>query len=95
VNQVVNNQSAQRFELHADGVVATLGYAETSSTIDLVHTKVPSALAGRGLGSALARTALNYARDARKRVIPTCPFVRRYIARHPEYAGIVERAPNR
>jgi uncharacterized protein len=92
VNQIVNNRAARRFEMPADGGIATLSYAETASTIDLMHTEVPSALEGRGLGSALARTALEYARDAGKRVIPTCPFVRRYIASHPEWARITHSA---
>jgi predicted GNAT family acetyltransferase len=92
MNQVVNNRAARRFELQADGGVATLSYTETPSTVDLVHTEVPSALEGRGFGSALARAALEYARDGGKRVIPTCPFVRRYIASHPEWNHITESA---
>jgi len=92
MNEVVNNRAARRFELHADGGIATLSYTETASTIDLVHTEVPSGLEGRGFGSALARAALEYARDGGKRVIPTCPFVRRYIASHPEWNRIADSA---
>ena len=52
---------------------------------DLVHTEVDEQFAGRGYASALARTALDYARANNLKVIPTCPFVRKYLERHPEY----------
>lgn len=92
MNPIVNNRAARRFELHAEDGVATLSYAETASTIDLLHTEVPSALEGRGFGSALARAALEYARDAGKRVIPTCPFVRHYVSSRPEWQRITSSA---
>ena len=93
MNQIVNNRTAGRFELDSEGGVATLSYTETASAIDLVHTEVPSALGGRGVGSALARAALEYARDEGKRVIPTCPFVRHYLKSHPEWESTAGTHP--
>ena len=55
----------------------------------LIHTEVPAELAGRGLASRLARTALNLARDRGVKVVVRCPFVTEYIARHPEYHDLV------
>ena len=55
------------------------------------HTEVPDALEGRGIGSKLARTVLDYARAAHLAVVPSCPFIRAYIARHPEYQDLVRR----
>lgn len=56
---------------------------------ELTRTEVPSQLEGKGVGSALARNALDYARDNDLRVVPTCPFIRSYIEKHPEYQDLV------
>lgn len=88
-HDVVNNREAHRFELEIEGELAVLNYAETATTVDLQHTEVPPTLGGHGVGSELALAALEYARQAGKRVIPTCPFVRAYVMRHPEWKSIV------
>ncbi len=88
--RVTNNQAAHRFEIEADGALATLTYREGKRRLTLIHTEVPEALGGKGYGGALARTALEYARAAGLRVIPYCPFVRAYLERHPEYAELTQ-----
>ena len=45
-----------------------------------------------GVGNELARAALEFARESKIRVIPTCPFVRSYIRRHPQYADLTKVA---
>ena len=42
-----------------------------------------------GLASQLIRYALDESRSARRKVRPFCPFVRSFIARHPEYLDLV------
>src|SRR5678815_2644317 len=85
---VTKNDAANRFEIVADGTTAELRYEEHPRYITLIHTEVPPALEGRGYGGALARAALEYARDKHLRVVPRCPFVRAYLERHPEYADL-------
>lgn len=87
--EVTHNAAANQFEIHPGASVALLKYAARGDTIDLIHTEVPAALEGTGLGAALARAALEYARAEELTVIPTCPFVRSYIGKHPEYAQLV------
>ena len=86
---VTNNEVAQQFEVDVGGLLARLVYERTGGRIILIHTEVPAALEGRGIGSLLARTALDDAGARQLRVVPRCPFVRSYIERHPEYRGLV------
>lgn len=53
------------------------------------HTIVPEEMEGKGIGSALVKHALEYARHEHLYVKPTCPFIRAYIDRHPEYKDLV------
>lgn len=87
---VTHNIDAGRFEVHLDGHVAGLDYRLRNRRIVFTHTGVPSALEGRGIGSALVRAGLDYARGSSLKVVPLCPFVRSYIERHPQYQDLVE-----
>jgi predicted GNAT family acetyltransferase len=64
-------------------------YTRAGDRITLVHTIVPPALEGRGVGSALVRYALDAARAQGWRVVPECPFVRAYRRRHPDDLAFV------
>ena len=84
------NEERNRFEAAVDGGLAVLNYVQAGdSRIAYVHTEVPDELEGQGIGSALAKHALEYARDNDLRVTPSCPFVQAYIRRHPEYQDLV------
>jgi uncharacterized protein len=86
---VVNRPEGHRFEAQVGGEVAFLEYALMGSQLTLIHTEVPEALAGQGVGSALAKTALDYARANQLKVNPLCPFVRNYLRHHPEYQDVL------
>ncbi|MDX3134027.1 GNAT family N-acetyltransferase [Streptomyces europaeiscabiei] len=83
---------AKRYEARVDGELEVAGVAEyirTAELIAFVHTEVAPQYEGRGVGSALVRTALDEARAAQLRVLATCPFFAGWIARHPEYQDLL------
>ncbi len=45
-----------------------------------------------GLASELIRVTLDALREREVQVLPYCPFVSAYIARHPEYVALVPLA---
>lgn len=82
---VENNEMRRRFEIRMDSHLAKLNYRVSDGEIDLIHTEVPEELGGRGLGNKLVEAALAYARDNRLKVVPSCSFVSKYLARHPQW----------
>lgn len=79
-----------RYELRSgDQLVGTIVYRLNGDVIRLIHTEVPAEFGGRGHASTLARSALDDARARGLKVKPDCPYVRSYIAKHPEYADLV------
>jgi predicted GNAT family acetyltransferase len=86
--EVIKNEALNRFELHVGDEVAFLRYAEEPGRIHLIHTEVPDKLSGQGIGGRLAAFALDYARARGFTVVPSCPFVRGFIERNPEYADL-------
>jgi len=88
---VVDNPEESQFETHVDGHVAFVSYLRRGDTIFFTHTEVPRELEGRGLGSALARAVLDRARAEHWTVVARCPFIAKYVERHPEYQSLLRR----
>jgi predicted GNAT family acetyltransferase len=86
---VTHNPEKRRFEADVEGQQAMLTYFLQDRRIVFNHTEVPEALEGQGVGSRLAKAALDYAREHHLQVTPQCPFVAAYIARHAEYSSLL------
>ncbi len=81
---IVHNPSGQRFEF-ADDPNAYVTYELNDTNINFTHTMVPPQWEGKGLGSSLVKTALDYAKANHYTIEADCPFVQIYLKRHPEY----------
>ena len=88
---VFHNREAHRFELTTNGQLAVLDYMLTGEIIIFTHTGVPPAIGGRGLGSKLVKTGLDYARENGLKVRSLCWFMSKYIRLHPEYQELVNK----
>ena len=87
---VRNNPEQNRFELEAEGHTAIAVYALSPGVITFTHTEVPKQLEGRGIGSTLARGALDAARALGLKVVARCPFIAAHIRKYPEYQDLLE-----
>lgn len=89
--QVTDNPDASRYEAHLDGQLAGIAaYRLREGAIVFTHTEVKDAFEGKGVGSALARGALDDVRTKGERqVVPLCRFIKGWIDKHPDYADLV------
>lgn len=86
---VTDNRDKSRLEIHEGGELAELIYRTRADRLVLVHTEVPDALGGRGLGGGLVRAALDKAAHQGMTLVPLCPFARGWLERHPAEAATV------
>jgi len=86
---VTDNPGEHRFELKVGDHIAAAYYRLEPGVITFVHTEVPQELSGQGIGSKLARGALDQARARGLKVVPKCPFISAFIAKHAEFADLV------
>jgi hypothetical protein len=86
---VTDNAALNRYEMEVDGAIAFVAYVRHGDVLTLTHTEVPEAMAGHGVGSALARAVLDDISRQDLRVVPECAFMAAFIARHPEFANLV------
>ncbi|ANC31733.1 GNAT family N-acetyltransferase [Isoptericola dokdonensis] len=68
-------------------------YRRRDGVVTFTHTEVSPEFEGQGVGSALAAGALATVRAAGERVVPLCPFIKAYIARHPEQQDLLVDRP--
>jgi len=88
--EVVDDQLRSRWEARVDGDLAgVVAYELDDGVVTFTHTVVADAFEGRGVGSALARAALDDARAQGLAVVPRCPFIAGWIEHHPAYADLV------
>jgi uncharacterized protein len=90
---VTDNPAESRYEAHVEGELAGIAeYHLTKSSIVFTHTEVFNGYEGKGVGSTLARHALDDVRAKGGRdVVPVCPFINGWIDDHADYADLVRR----
>lgn len=86
---VRDNPDRNRFELATPAGTAFASYRRDDTTITIMHTEVPRALEGHGVGSRLVAGTLDLIRTEGRKVVPLCSFVRHFINTHPDYADLV------
>jgi uncharacterized protein len=87
---VRNDPERRRYVAQLDGEPAGFAaYSHRPGVISFMHTEVDGRFKGRGVGSAIARAALEDARANREAVLPFCPFMNGWIRDHAEYRDLV------
>jgi uncharacterized protein len=80
MTDVIHSPGRSRFEAGA----AYLAYHRSGSSFDIQHTVVPPEMEGQGLGGKLVQAAVDYARDEGLDLVVTCPFAKKWLAKHPD-----------
>lgn len=88
---IQHNKEKKQFIAVIEGRTCTLAYEVSSDEkiLDYYSTFVPPELRGRHIGDDIVKYALEYAKENNYQIIPSCPFVKRIIDRHPEYKIVV------
>jgi predicted GNAT family acetyltransferase len=90
---IADEPEQHRYAIAADGErVGLAQYRQEPGEIIVTHVEIDDAVGGQGLGSQLVAFLLADARDRGLAVVPLCPFVREYIAGHPEHRDLVPDA---
>jgi predicted GNAT family acetyltransferase len=90
--EVRDNTVSRSYDAIVDGRIAgTIVYERAGSTrIVFTHTIVEPAFRGRGVGTALAKGALDDVRAQGLTLTNYCDFVGHYIQDHPEYRDLID-----
>ncbi len=89
--EVRNNREANRFEVTLGNEIGLIAYEyrKDEPTYIFTHTEVPPDYAHQGIADRMAAVALETAKAEGAHVVPLCPFVSKYIHKHPQYQSLV------
>jgi predicted GNAT family acetyltransferase len=88
--KVENDTAHDRFLVRLPEGEGELVYKQLAPhTLELVHTEVDPKLRGRGVAEAIAEAAMEHARGHGMRIVATCPYVQRWLEKHPEHNDLV------
>jgi uncharacterized protein len=87
----------ERFEARdpAGELAGMLTYQVTGPIVAYTHTRIEARFEGQVVDAALAKAALDDARDRKRTVVPICPLLSAWLDKHPEYDTIVARSTRR
>ncbi|MES2858650.1 MAG: GNAT family N-acetyltransferase [Pseudomonadota bacterium] len=74
--------------MDVDGTQGYVEYEEANGVMTITHTIVPAAIGGRGIAGQLVQAALDHARGAGLKVVPSCSYADDWMRKHPEYQDL-------
>ena len=79
--------SSRRFAAYDGNALAgEVTFVFTGDTMIIIdHTDVSEGYRGQNIGGILVKKVVDYAKEARKSIIPLCPFAKKEYEKHPEY----------
>lgn len=73
-----------------DERIGLADFGAVDGAVVLPHLEIEPRHEGRGYASALTRAVLDDLRShGVSRIVPSCPYVRAWVSRHPEYQDLV------
>ena len=91
---VTDDADRHRYEAWVgDTLAGFVDYQVATDLVVLTHTEVDESFEGQGIGSRLARAALDDVRARGLKALVTCPFITRWIGNHRDYADVLYGAP--
>ena len=88
--EIVRNPGASRFELLlGEERIGEIEYVKNEDVVTVTHTRVMEEYSGQGLAAQLVDAALQDIRAHGEYVLPTCPYTRGYIVKHPQWVDLI------
>ena len=82
-DEVKHDKSGMRFYMPVEVGEAYVSYRmEDDETIDFHETFTSPNLRGKGMAAKVVEAALEYAREENLEVVPTCPYVKKYMEKN-------------
>lgn len=66
-----------------------MNFLITNGVMNIYHTEVSEQLAGQHMGDKLVEAGVNYARENKLKILPTCTFARSVFNRVKAYADVL------
>jgi len=88
--KINHDKEAQKFSLTIDGKDSSVLYRMTANkTMDIYRTYVPPEQRNNGLAGKIVKAALDYAKENKLKIIPSCSYTEYFIEKNKEYESLL------
>ncbi|MDR2508890.1 MAG: N-acetyltransferase [Candidatus Ancillula sp.] len=88
--EIVRDDEEDQFVALMDGTpIGEIMYMPRKGYLDIYHTGVAEEFEGMGLASVMAHATLDFIRESGLKIWVRCPYLSRYIEKHPEYKDLI------
>ncbi|MBN2407586.1 MAG: N-acetyltransferase [Elusimicrobia bacterium] len=88
---VKHDRIKSRFYVETEDGDAFLMYSLSDGCMDLYETYVPNPQRGKGLAPMIVGKAVEHAKREKYSIRPTCPYIKVFLRKHPEFGDLVDR----
>ncbi len=92
MSEVKHDSTNREFYIETQEGKALLHYGREGNTLNFHHTFVPPELRGKGLAEKVVVAGFEYADQNKLKVIPSCPYVARFVMKNSEWKRLVVRS---
>ena len=86
---VTRQSSPDRFEIAVDGAVAGFTeFVDRGERRIFPHTEIGEEFGGQGLAGTVVEEALRATREEGLTIVAVCPYVKKWLGKHPEYDDV-------
>lgn len=86
---IIHYPNEKRFTTTVDGYPAYLEYILNNDSIDIIHTVVHPAIEGMGVAAELVKSAYEFAKKEKLKIIPSCSYVKVWLKRNSDNDTII------
>lgn len=89
---VTRETGPDRFEITTDGTVAGFTqFLDRDGRRIFFHTEIGEEFGGQGLAGIVVEQAVTATREEGLTVVPVCPYVAKWLTKHPEHEDITSK----
>lgn len=89
---VSRQDSPDRFEITVEeGVAGFTQFLDRGERRIFFHTEIGEEFGGRGLAGTVVEEAVTATRAEGKTVVPVCPYVKKWLTKHPEHEDVTSK----
>ena len=86
---LINDSKNNKFILPVEGHEAFIDYSIKDGHMRLVHTEVPAALRGKGVGKKLVKAVFEYIKENKIEATAHCGYIKAFKKKNPEWDAFV------
>lgn len=92
MNTITHDPDNRHYLITLEGdAVATVYYEKKGNTLDVISTRIPDELQGKGYGKVMMEAFLSEMKSSDLLIVPVCSYVVHYMNKNPQWHSLLAK----